>query len=183
MSLKHPSTGQAAIAHNGTGQLGAVHAEFAEFHEGYVRHYIALADTKAAWTFTVASGAIAFLFGRASSRTELLDPQWSIATASVWSATIFLCLSALFSFLVIRPRRSSSSTDGIVFFGQVAKKASAGAYLSDLATHDQVSLIAARLEHCYDISQVCSSKYDALHFAIWAGLFGIVFTLLQLLLV
>lgn len=161
--------------------LNRAHNEFADFHEGYVRHYIALADTKAAWAFTVASGAIAFVFSRTASRTELLDPQWSVGTSLVWAATAFLGLSALFSFLVIRPRRPTSADDGIVFFVQVADKASASAYASEVAGYDQNSLTTARLEHCYDVSRVCASKYASLRLAIWSGLLGVVLTLLQLL--
>lgn len=161
--------------------FGDHHFDFANFHEGYVRHYIALADTKAAWVFTVASAAIAFIFGRTASKTELLDPQWSMATALVWSAAAFLCLSALFSFSVIRPRKPSSCGDGIVFFAQVAGKANAKAYGSEVGSYDKASLTAARLEHCYDVSRVCASKYASLRLGIWSGLVGIALTLLQLL--
>lgn len=158
-----------------------LHLEFADFHEAYVRHYITLADTKAAWVFTVASGAMAFIFGRTASRTELLDAQWSVATLLVCAATAFLCLSALFSFLVIRPRQTCTSADGIIFFGQVANHPSASAYTSAVAEHDGAALAAARLEHCFDISRVCSAKYASLRLAIWSGLLGVALTLLQLL--
>jgi hypothetical protein len=180
-SIAVPQVDAGLLSPAGTSPLGDFHASFAEFHEGYVRHYISLADTKAAWAFTVASGAIAFVFSRTESRAELLHPQWSVETTLVWAAISFLCLSALFSFLVISPRRSSSSADGIVFFGHVAAKANADAYISAVADHDQASLAAERLAHCYDISRVCASKYTALRAAIWFGLLGIVFALSQLL--
>jgi hypothetical protein len=172
---------QLANAESTTIKLGEHHSEFALFHEGYVRHYIALADTKAAWCFTVAAGALAFVFGRTASRTELLDPQWSWGTGVVWGATVFLLLSALFSFLVIRPRPTTSSHHGIIFFVQIANKANASTYISDVAGHSKSTLTAARLEHCYDISRVCASKYASIRRAIWFGLVGLALTLLQLL--
>lgn len=176
---QNPKRAGAATVHDP--ETGKFQAEFAQFHEGYVRHYISLADTKAAWAFTVASGALAFVVGRTASKAELLDPQWSVKTALVWTAVSFLCLSALFSFLVIRPRRTVSSTDGIIFFGHVAAKASASAYVAAVTEYDQAALAAARLAHCYDVSRVCTSKYAALRAAIWSGIFGMAFALSQLL--
>lgn len=146
------------------------HMDFANFQEEYVRNYIALADTKAAWTFTIASGVLVYLIATDETKAALLAPELSLAHAFLVGSVVLLIVSALFSFRVVAPRLGSQSGEGIVFFGSVAAKADAKAYVRDISAHDSSALAEARLKHCFDVSTVCTRKYASLKKAIWFGL-------------
>ncbi len=150
-----------------TARLGAHHSGFAEFHEGYVRHYIGLADTKSAWTFTISAGLIAYVIGSDKFQGVLMGPVWSPQFVFLGATVIFLVLSAFCSFLVIAPSLASSSGEGIVHFRAVASRTSADEYVRDIASRSEENLTAARLKHCYDISGICARKYRYLKGAIW----------------
>lgn len=156
-------------------RLDEAHSAFAEFHAGYVGSYIGLADTKAAWTFAVASGALAYMLGDEEFRRSMLGHSltWSPTSALFFATAILLLLSAAFSFLVIVPRLSTSG-EGIVYFGAVAKRSSASDYVRDIASRKAPDLAQARLKHCYDISKVCLIKYQQLKKAILFGLPGLI---------
>jgi pycsar effector protein len=162
-------------------RLDTFHGEFASFEEQYIRNYIALADTKAAWTFTIASGVLAFLFSKDQVPRTLLDAQWSPSYLSLFGAAVLLILSTFYSSRVVAPRLKSPSGEGIVFFGAVARQPSADAYVSAVAAHDMRALTEARLRHCHDISRICCAKYSSLKKAIWLGLPGLVFALTYIL--
>lgn len=156
-------------------RLDEAHSAFAEFHASYVGSYIGLADTKAAWTFAVASGGLAYMLGIDGFRQAMLGHAlaWSSTTALFLATAILLLLSAAFSFLVIVPRLSTSG-EGIVYFGAVAKRSSASDYVRDIASRKAPDLAEARLKHCYDISKVCLTKYQQLKKAILFGLPGLI---------
>src|SRR5687768_9364010 len=73
-----PEKGFAEVTPLGATILDDSHRNFAEFQEAYVRQYIGLADTKAAWTFTIASGVLAYLFGQSDVRKALLSPALTV---------------------------------------------------------------------------------------------------------
>lgn len=156
------------------------HTKFVDFHYGYVSQYISLADTKAAWTFTLTSGALAFLFSKDQLRVLILAPEWSAGAVLLYSALAFLTLSSLCSFLVIAPRLTTSG-EGLVFFRAVAARSSANSYLQSLASTGKAELVSARIEHCYDLSTICTRKYDYLIKAMYLGLPGLWSAILSML--
>lgn len=176
-----PAVGQAEVASTGAARLEEHHADFAEFQEAYVRHYIGLADTKAAWSFTIASGVLAYLVGQAEVRAALLAPECSIKFMLLVGSVISLVLSAFFAFRVVAPRLTSQSGEGVVFFGAVAAKASAEAYIRDVVSRSHAELTSARLQHCYDVSKICTKKYGSLKKSIWFGVPALSLTFLYLL--
>jgi hypothetical protein len=162
-------------------RVASFHGDFAGFQEGYVRHYISLADTKAAWAFAISAGLLAFLFGNAETPKALLSPSWSVSYSLLIGAIAFLVASALFSFLVVAPRLTSRSGEGVVFFAAVASKSDATAYVREIAAHDERAVAEARIRHCYDVSVVCTRKYASLKKAIWLGLPAVALTLAHVL--
>ncbi|PXA92012.1 hypothetical protein DMC47_24805 [Nostoc sp. 3335mG] len=151
-------------------------AEFAGFHEGYVRHYIALADTKAAILLGLTSTFIAFLFSRPSFHDVLFKPSCSWQTWLVWAAVALLLIGSGFAARVIAPRLKHTG-EGLVFFGAVRAYSSAEAYADAVRSAGQDRLDDARLQHCYDVSAVCWRKYHSLRLAIWLSLAGFVASL------
>ncbi len=181
-SLAVPETGRGEVVPSRVSFLEEHHADFADFQEEYVRNYISLADTKAAWTFTIASGVLVYLIGTEKTKGALLAPVLSWQYASLVVSVLLLVVSAFFSFRVVAPRLASKSDEGIVFFGSVAAKDDAAGYVSEVAAHDPAEITEARLKHCFDVSKVCHGKYASLKKAIWFGLPALAVTLLAVLL-
>ncbi|WP_152599517.1 Pycsar system effector family protein [Hoeflea sp. BAL378] len=181
-SLAVRETGRGEIVPSSVSPLEEHHADFAGFQEDYVRHYISLADTKAAWTFTIASGVLVYLIGTDKTKDALLAPVLSWPYASLIASVLLLVVSAFFSFRVVAPRLASNSGEGIVFFGSVAAKDDAASYVSEVAAHDPAEITEARLKHCFDVSKVCDGKYAFLKKAIWFGLPALAVTLVAVLL-
>lgn len=163
------------VAADATPSLSDEHGAFADFHSGYVSSYIQFADTKAAWAFAVATGALAYVLGNDHFRLAMLGQDWSWNSGSLlYVATAgLLVISAFFSFLVIVPRLGTSG-EGIVYFGAVAKRKSAFDYVRDVASKRESDLTEARLKHSYDLSKVCARKYAQLRRAILIGVPGLV---------
>lgn len=165
--LDPPSPVPATLEPSALLTFGQAEADFAAFHESYVRHYIALADTKAGVIFTLTAGVLGYLINVDEVRTALLAPAFSKVFVFSGLALLVLGAAATLSFLVIAPRLSSASNEGLVFFGAVAARERADEYLQDIAASSQEDLAKARLRHCYDISKICSRKYGLLKKAIW----------------
>ena len=149
--------------------FGTAHTEFAEFHQAYVSQYIALADTKAAWSFALTSGILGYLISVDSLKELLQQPLWAPACVLFATVIILLFLSSLCSFLVIAPRLSASG-EGLVFFRYVAAESDAASYARAVANASESELTHARIKHSFDLSRVCTRKYDYLIKAMWLGL-------------
>jgi hypothetical protein len=152
---------------------GAHHTEFASFEEGYIARYIALADTKAGFVFAGASAVIVYLFDKEEVQLLTLHPQWSPVFVLLASSFWFLSVAAVSAFGTIVPRLATSG-DGVVFFGAIAKKASARDYQATVTAMTEGELAAARLVHCYDLASVCQRKYGSLRRAMWSLLPGVI---------
>ncbi|MFS2150659.1 Pycsar system effector family protein [Rhizobium sp. Rhizsp42] len=169
-TLRVPEHGVSTVTSTSDVTLNEQHLAFAEFQEEYVRNYITLADTKAAWAFTIGSGVLAYLLGNDTVQAVLVKPEWTAFFVLTLTTVLLLSLSAVFSFMVVAPRLMSASGEGIVFFGAVAKHFDAVSYIKDVASHSASELAEVRLKHCFDVSRVCAKKYDSLRKAIWFGL-------------
>lgn len=159
------------------------HSAFADFHEGYVRHYIALADQKAGWSFAITSAVAAFVLTNESSREVLFGASWSAEFVLTFTSLLFLMSSSACSFLAIAPRLRIRSGEGIVFFMDVAARRDSRSYALDLARLSEDDLTEARLKHCYDTSKVCFEKYTFLAKSLFLGAVGLVNSLFALSLV
>lgn len=177
-----PPTANASIKPVPVSPLEAHHIEFATFHEGYVRHYIQLADTKAGVGFGIISGVLAYLLGKDAVRDVLLHPAITVKFGITLIAVLFLIASGISAFLVIAPRLGSSPGNAeLVFFGNVAGRASGDEYVSDIASRSKSDLAAARLRHCFDVARVCTRKYSLLKQSIWLALPGLTLALVAFL--
>lgn len=154
-------------------QLSDHHLAFAEFEEDYIRHYIAFADTKAGWAFTVVSAVLTYTLSQDATRESMVAPVGFIPYIAAWMSTILLLVSAWFLFTVIAPRLLRRSGEGIIFFGAVAEYESAKSYVTEVCHRSSSDIIEARLKHCFDVALVCKQKYDRLRIGLWAGLPGL----------
>jgi hypothetical protein len=143
-------------------------AQFAAEQVSYINSYISLADTKAAWVFAIPAAVLAYLSAQQEVWTLLTSPG-SFGAKALTLITVFLLLvSAAAGFAVIVPRLGGS-TGGVVYFGAVASRKSAGDYLANLAPLTQASLVNARLHHSFELARVCRRKYHMLQVAMWSG--------------
>lgn len=167
--LKDAPTSDGELVPTAVERFEEHHGTFAEFHHGYVSQYITLADTKAAWAFAVTSGALAFLLSDMQLRNLLLQPSWTPTYVLLATVLVLLLTSSLCAFLVIAPRFTTSG-EGLVFYKHVAARTDARAYARAIASKSVSELTYARLKHTYDLSRVCTKKYDYLAKAMWLGL-------------
>jgi hypothetical protein len=156
-----------------TPTLADYHADFANFEEGYIRHYISLADTKAGLAFGANVGLLSFLLNHATFKATIVKPAFTVSYVEGVLAAVFLLLSLACAILVVAPRRAHSN-EGFVFFDSVSAHPSASAYLDRVSKAEKSTLTEARLKHCYDVAKACSRKYDMLRRAIWFGVTGLV---------
>lgn len=179
--LQPPIPTEPEVAPSKIASFGKEHSDFATFHEGYSRHYIALADTKAGVIFALTAGIIGYLLKDTEIQTTILAPSWSCQFFFPILALTSLGIVAALTFFVVAPRLSAPSNEGLVFFGAVAKKASSGEFSAEIGASSNEQLVEARLKHCYDTAMVCSRKYKLLKAAIWVTPISLLFTLVTLL--
>jgi hypothetical protein len=179
--LEPPVVTEPEVAPSKTDKLGKEHSDFATFHEGYIRHYITLADTKAGVIFALAAGIIGYLLNDDEIQATILAPSCSSEFVVPVLALASLGIVAALTFFVVAPRLSAPSDEGLVFFGAVAKKTSSDDFLSEIGASSDEQLIEARLKHCYDTATVCSQKYELLKAAIWLTPISLLFALFTLL--
>lgn len=154
-------------------QLEEAHRSFAEFHQTYVGSYIQFADTKASWTFAIASALIGYIFANDDLRKVMFLPEWRLPFVLLVVTAVLLAASAMFSLFAISPRIDKPSEE-TVFFIAVAKRKSADQYVRDIASMDQGRLTEARLKHSYDIACICTAKYGHLKWAFRLGIAGLI---------
>lgn len=147
------------------------HDDFASFEQGYISHYISLADTKAAWAFAIASGSLAYMISREGLGVHLLSPTPEIILLVAPISLLFA--SAVCSFLTIIPRLATSG-EGLVFYGSVAQHPDAATYVNKVVQTSPSNLTERRLAHCFDIARVCTRKYRFLRRAMWLGAIGLI---------
>lgn len=152
----------------------AHHTKFAEFHEGYVRHYIALADTKASLIFGASSALSGYLLVNKAFRSIANYGLSSFTSVSAILAAVLLMVGSLFAIAVIMPRLPRGA-EGIVFFGAVSRYKNSGEYLELVKAQTEDRLTSARIEHCYGTSKICSKKYKSLRTSMWLSAIGLVF--------
>ncbi|MES2442857.1 MAG: Pycsar system effector family protein [Pseudomonadota bacterium] len=147
-------------------------AEFAANQAQHVITNIAMADTKATWTFAVLAGVIGYVVSQTDVVSAVVSAErpWLAALAGLALAALLLGAGA--AFLVILPR-TSGAPGGIFFFGAVAVRADAGAYLDELQPLSHGALIEARIRHNFEIARVCRRKYRVLRLAMLSGVIGL----------
>ncbi len=151
-------------------------AEFASFHEGYLRHYVALADTKAVVLFGLVTTFVTFLFSKSGFQLLVFEPSCHWRSVLAWASAVLLIVGAGLGTWVIAPRLKHTG-EGLVFFGAVRAHAHGEAYAQAVRAARGERLNDARLRHCYDVSNICWNKYQNLRLAIWVSALGLVLAL------
>lgn len=156
-------------------------SDFAEAVHNYIRQYINLADTKAAFTFTVTTTLLAFLYQQGVSSRWIKPPStWGPGDILGFIAMLGLAGGSLVSLAVIVPRLKGSKR-GYVFWNAIVEFDSAANYAEEVLRRSSNELVKAKLEHCYELASVCTRKYRTLNLAIRIGALGLSAGVLYLL--
>jgi hypothetical protein len=155
-------------------------AHFAGSVHKYIDSYIKLADQNAAFLFAAVGTTLTFLNAKGVTKLWIKNPlTWSLNEALAFLAVIGLLASATASAMVLLPRRKGSPT-GLVSWGAIAKCRSAEEYARLVLGTEPTGLTEATLEHCFELSRVCTHKYRAMGWALCCGGAGFVGTLIYL---
>jgi hypothetical protein len=147
--------------------------DFSNAVHKYVRENIQLADQKATFFFTGATALLAFLFKNATS-SYWLKPlmQWNVLDITAFIAMAGLGAGALLAISVVWPRLPGSRR-GYIFWEAIAEFETAREYSDDLASLTASTLSQCVSQHCYDLSQICRTKYKRLRLSIWVCSVGL----------
>lgn len=146
--------------------------EFVRHTHGYTREYIALADQKAAFLFTICTAMLVYMYREGALEQWLYDPRrWGFWAGVAFVATAALFVAAGSSVATVWPRLRGASR-GIVFWKAIAGHKSSTEYVSALESMTARSLTTEMAAHLYELAAVCKRKYRWLSFAIWSAGLG-----------
>jgi hypothetical protein len=155
-------------------------AKFAEETHQYVREYIRNADQKAGLFLAAATTFLAFLYSKGTSGRWLKAPDlWGFGDMLSFIATAGLAIGAACLLGVVLPRLIGSRR-GILFFNAIAEFESAREYSDDVASKVLADCIRTKLQHTWELAQICRQKYQLLRWGCWIAGIGLVFGLLYL---
>jgi hypothetical protein len=182
-TVPHSSEGKKQTAADGMSAAPSeYHSKFAEEIHNYLREYIRNADQKATFFFAAVTALLAFLNTRGGPSHWLKDVRtWTMVDGLSFVAMLFLAMSACVLLSVVFPRLKGSRR-GIIFFSAIAEYDSGQEYAGTVLRQATSDIVAAKLQHTFDLSKVCVAKYRALRIGFWLGSIGVVTTLLYLLL-
>lgn len=135
------------------------HEKLADFQAEYIDRYIALADTKAAFSFGITAAVAGYLVSRDSVQSVL---KGDIANINFWLTSailITLVLAGVSALAAIVPRTWLTPKDGLVSWTALSKFATADAYLNALKEAREDTILEARFVHAFDLAQVCAAKH------------------------
>jgi len=79
--------------------------------------------------------------------------------------------------------RLKGSKQGLVFFSAIAEYEDSNNYISEFMKKNLAELCEAKLRHAYELSAICTKKYDMLRWGQWLGALGLIASLLLLVLI
>jgi hypothetical protein len=155
---------------------------FASDIHKYIREQIALADQKAVFLFAASGSMLAYLHSKNMARSWLKDPrQWQSTDAIACVAVLGLTIGAIAAVVTVLPRFKGASR-GIVFWKSIALFETKTEYANHVLTAESTTLTSAKLEHCFELAQVCKRKYRAVGLGLWGGGIGLLGSVLYLIL-
>jgi len=162
--------------------VGDCHSKFSDDAHSYIRECIRNADQKAAFFFAALTTILAFLNAQSVPTRWLKDVRlWSFVDALGFISMVGLAAGAAILLAVVFPRLKGSLR-GLLFFNAVAEYDNSSEYANDVLGRVGDDLVRTKLQHCYELSRICSAKYRTLRIGFWVGSTGAAAALLFLLL-
>lgn len=140
----------------------AVRMKYALDLHGYMREYIKNADQKAVFFFSICSALLAFQYSQGWS-AKWIKPigGWTILDLLALLTMLGLLISSACFLSVVAPRLGGASR-GYIFFRSVAGFDSPAQFANEVSELSEEQLSAAWLQHCHEIAQVTTAKYQKL---------------------
>lgn len=146
---------------------------FANDVHGYLRQNISWADQKAAFLFAAVSAFIAFLHTKQALGVWRKGQMFAWQDGTGLLAGICLLSAAGCVFVAVWPSRKGKST-GLVFWGSIAGKPSAGAYVDDVKPLSGSELAEEKLRHSYELAGIAARKFQWVDWAMRSAIVGFV---------
>lgn len=154
--------------------------DFLKSVNSYLLEQIKLADTKAAWTFSVLGIATAAII------SKLTKIEWeslfNTKMGLFFIATILIVVSVKKIVYVIYPRVADGSKSGIFYFRdiQAHKKEE---YLQKIMNLNEEKVIESFGNQVYALSQIADKKFKALRFAMISTVITLIWVIFILLVI
>ncbi|HKM85596.1 MAG TPA: Pycsar system effector family protein [Terriglobales bacterium] len=157
------------------------YAWFSDDAHEYVREQIRNADQKATFFVAALTAILAFLNTQNVPTRWLKDPRlWSLVDALGFVSMLGLAAGAIILLAVVFPRLKGSRR-GLLFFNAISEYDNSVEYANGVFARSHDDLVRTKLEHCYELSKICSAKYRMLRVGFWIGSVGSAAALLFLL--
>ncbi len=155
--------------------------KYAQHLHSYIREYIAAADRKASFVFTVGAALLVYLYEKNIAVSWLVSPfSWTLSEIIAFVSMAGLSVSCVLAVFVVLPRLSGSKRgfifwESIVEFNSPTEFSEAAQKLSDTEVTRELLL------HSYELSNICKKKYYILNWALRIGGVGAIATIIYLL--
>lgn len=160
--------------------ITAAHAKFSDETHSYVREYIRNADQKATFFFAALTAILAFLNAQNVPSRWLKDVRlWSFVDGLGFLSMLGLAGGAVTLLAVVFPRLKGSRR-GLLFFNAITEYDNSAEYANAVLASSGDDLVRAKLQHCYELSRICTTKYSILRIGFWLGSIGAASALLFL---
>lgn len=145
----------------------------------YLQNQIKLADTKAAWTFSVLAVGTGALLSRIAS-IDWSIPQDMKTIMLPIIAAIILVLAFKRVVLVMYPRFSEGKPSGLIYFKDIVSQ-SKTAYIKKGLALTEEQIIEDLYKQNYDLSKIVDKKFNSLRSAIISTAIALIVTIIVLL--
>lgn len=150
---------------------------------GYVNEYIRFADTKAAFTITLAVAVLGGLLSSGVHRLVVLAPpsQWTLLESAAGASMFLLAISVFLGGCAIWPRFwRRGAGEGHIFWGAIVEQPNANAFWAGIRNRAPENLTEAVAHHVYSLANVCARKYSYVSLSMGAAFVGAVLGALAL---
>ena len=139
---------------------------FSQHVHSYIREYIASADRKSAFIFTIGSGLLAFLNQAEYNKIWMKSIQlWGLKEILATISLSGIGTAVFLSICVVVPNLTNNSNYGFIFWESILGFKSSELYTNRLVAATPTELNRALLEHCYILARVCNRKYKILYWS------------------
>lgn len=147
----------------------------------YVREYIAAADRKASFVFTIGAALLVYLYEKNIAVSWLVSPfSWSLSEIIAFVSMVGLSISCVLSVFVVFPRLSGSKR-GFIFWESITEFNNPSEFAEAAQKLSTAEITRELLLHSYELSAICKKKYAILNWALRIGGVGAIATIIYLL--
>lgn len=155
--------------------------KYAQHLHTYVREYIAAADRKASFVFTIGAALLVYLYEKNIAVSWLVSPfSWSLSEIIAFVSMAGLSISCVLSVFVVFPRLSGSKR-GFIFWESITEFNNPSEFSEAAQKLSDAEITRELLLHSYELSAICKKKYVILNWALRIGGIGAIATIIYLL--